>query len=216
VRNRNANISSGSPTRLKYLLTARPRYGVLVPQFIDNGVKFIRVNDLLDLRSRANDLIMIPRSLSAQYATTVVREGDILVSVVGTLGRVAIAPASVCGANVNRAIAVLRPLPEVDRSLLAAWIDGDEFEAQALLATGNDSAQRTLGMEDMANFRLTWPTDLSERRSLAADVSQDQKMVRAISARVAKQKDLLSERRQALITAAVTGQIDVSTASGNR
>ncbi|WP_181801286.1 restriction endonuclease subunit S [Streptomyces shenzhenensis] len=202
------------PTRLKFLLTARPRYGVLVPKFEDNGVKFIRVNDLLDLDGRAQGLITISSEVSAQYPTTVVRENDILVSVVGTLGRAAVAPASVQGANVNRAIAVLRPLPWVDRELLAAWINGDDFETQAMLATGNDSAQRTLGMEDMSNFALPWPREEAVQAKLAAEVHNSQAVMRELGRRLSVQTAVLEERRQALITAAVTGQFDVSTASG--
>ncbi|MEW2518958.1 restriction endonuclease subunit S [Actinacidiphila alni] len=214
VRDAFAGLSSGLPTRLKYLLKARPRYGVLVPQFVDDGVKFIRVNDLHDLTGRASGLTMIPMGLSKQYSTTILREGDVLVSVVGTLGRAAVVPTSLRGANVNRAIAVLRPRSDVGQELLTAWIGSEEFEAQALLATGNDSAQRTLGMEDMANFRLTWPADPSERDGLVSSISRAQAAIRAVSARVSKQQEVLAERRQALITAAVTGQIDVSTASG--
>ncbi len=203
-----------SPTRLKFLLAARPRYGVLVPKFEDNGVKFIRVNDLLDLPGRAEALITISPEVSAQYPTTVVRTGDVLVSVVGTLGRSAVAPHSVAGSNVNRAIAVLRPQPQVDRELLTAWINTADFQEQALLATGNDSAQRTLGMEDLANFHLHWPFSESDQRKLASMVQRSTEWSREISEALKRQSVVLKERRQALITAAVTGQFDVSTASG--
>jgi type I restriction enzyme S subunit len=204
--------ADAAPTRLKFLLRARPRYGVLVPKFVDGGVKFIRVNDLLDLEGRSQDLIAISEELSSQYPTTVVREGDVLVSVVGTLGRATVAPLSVQGANVNRAIAVLRPQPGVDHELLAAWIGGPEFETQALLATGTDSAQRTLGMEDLSNFFLRWPRDEANQRKLAADVGRAQGAMQMLSERLAQQAAALVERRQALITAAVTGQLDVTTA----
>ncbi len=205
--------SDALPTRLKFLLRARPRYGVLVPKFTDSGVKFIRVNDLLDLEGRASDLITISEELSSQYPTTVVREGDILVSVVGTLGRAVVAPASVRGANVNRAIAILRPLPGVNRKLMAAWIGGPEFETQALLATGTDSAQRTLGMEDLSNFTLRWPQAEAEQQRMASAVSQLQDSMQELSDHLSRQTAVLAERRQALITAAVTGQFDVTTAS---
>ncbi|MFG3659500.1 restriction endonuclease subunit S [Streptomyces sp. NPDC047706] len=202
-----------SPTRLKFLLAARPRYGVLVPKFEDNGVKFIRVNDLLDLPGRAESLITISPEVSTQYPTTVVRTGDVLVSVVGTLGRAAVAPGSVAGANVNRAIAVLRPQPRVDRELLTTWINTADFQEQALLATGNDSAQRTLGMEDMANFYLNWPSE-SDQRKLALMVQRSIEWSRELSDALKRQSAVMKERRQALITAAVTGQFDVTTASG--
>ncbi|MFJ8758356.1 restriction endonuclease subunit S [Streptomyces cyaneofuscatus] len=201
-------------TRLKFLLTSRPRYGVLVPRFVDAGIKFIRVNDLVDLEGRAQDLIRIAADVSAQNPTTVVREGDVLVSVVGTLGRAAVASASVRGANVNRAIAVLRPHPEVDRHLLTTWINAQEFTEQALLATSGDSAQRTLGMEDLSNFTLRWPSTTTAQARLAEEVKKAQLGMLDLRKALLTQLAVIKERRQALITAAVTGQFDVSTASG--
>nr|WP_143670980.1 restriction endonuclease subunit S [Streptomyces sp. b84] len=201
-------------TRLKFLLTSRPRYGVLVPEFVDDGIKFIRVNDLLDLEGRARDLVRISAAVSARNPTTVVREGDVLVSVVGTLGRAAIASASVQGANVNRAIAVLRPHSEVNRRLLTAWINAQEFAEQALLATGSDSAQRTLGMEDLSNFTLRWPSTATAQTRLAREVRKTQLGMLNLRKALLAQVAVIKERRQALITAAVTGQFDVSTASG--
>ncbi|WP_079055732.1 restriction endonuclease subunit S [Streptomyces caeruleatus] len=201
-------------TKLKFLLTSRPRYGVLVPKFEEGGVKFVRVNDLLDLPGRAQNLTTIAPEVSAQHPTTLVRAGDVLVSVVGTLGRAAVAPHSIAGANVNRAVAVLRPKANVNRQLLAAWINAADFQEQALLATGNDSAQRTLGMEDMANFSLQWPSDEASQTELAHMVLRSTEFTQRLECTLRRQITTLTERRQALITAAVTGQFDVSTASG--
>ncbi|WP_165984014.1 restriction endonuclease subunit S [Streptomyces sp. YIM 98790] len=201
-------------TRLKYLFSVRPRYGVLVPHFTDEGVPFIRVNDLLDLPGRIKDVPKIPVELSRQYSRTVVRRGDVLMSVVGTLGRVAIAPEEVAGANIARAVASLRVHEGVSSRLLTAWIKSSAFEEQAVRATASDTAQPTLGMEDLGNFRVRWPLGPREqdhmvREALAVE-SEMKEMVRLIE----EQRRLLTERRQALITAAVTGQMDVTTARG--
>ncbi|GAB2600742.1 hypothetical protein GCM10027168_37350 [Streptomyces capparidis] len=205
---------SGARTRLKYLFSVRPRYGVLVPVFTDEGVPFIRVNDLLDLEGRADGLRNIPSELSAQYARSVVRPGDLLMSVVGTLGRAAIAPASLAGANIARAVCSMRFRPDVEVQLVKAWLDSSSFHKQALVATSTDTAQPTLGMEDLGNFSLTWPSDLQERKHMVREIASIQSSTRALRKKLERQKSVLAERRQALITAAVTGQIDVSTASG--
>ncbi|MGA4961204.1 hypothetical protein [Streptomyces pseudogriseolus] len=204
-----------SATRLKHLLATRPRYGVLVPQFVEgDGVRFIRVNDLLDLSGRANSLRRIPHTLSSQYARTITRPGDVLLSVVGTMGRSAIVPPELEGANVARAVASLRPATDVSAELVAAWLTTPDFIRQAVIATSSDTAQPTLGMEDLANFRLSWPSSPSAQRDLLHEVRAIQRhgnrLVRAFQA----QSRLLAERRQALITAAVTGQFDATTASG--
>ena len=209
-----SGCSSGTAVRLKHLLAMRPRYGVLVPEFADEGVPFIRVNDLLDLSGRSSNLIRIPHSLSAAYSRTQTFPGDVLVSVVGTVGRAAIVPKTLSGANVARAVALLRPQKGVSASLLVAWLGTADFEHQALLATGTDTAQPTLGMEDLSNFAVRWPSDEHEQQRLAVAVDEVVRWTNDVRKAISRQLALLAERRQALITAAVTGQIDVTTAHG--
>jgi type I restriction enzyme S subunit len=205
---------SAKETRLKYLMRVKPRYGVLVPVFVDSGVRFIRVNDLLDLRGRAQSLAQIPIELSQQYSRTVTVPGDVLLSVVGTLGRAAVVPPELAGANVARAVASLRPLESIDPHLIAAWLRTSDFLRQALDVTGSDTAQPTLGMEDLSNFRLMWPSEPDDQTELALRVEGIQQTHAKLTEALEEQNALLAERRQALITAAVTGQFDVSTASG--
>ncbi|WP_437059081.1 restriction endonuclease subunit S [Streptomyces sp. enrichment culture] len=202
------------PTRLKYLLAVKPRYGVLVPRFSDSGVRFIRVNDLLDLAGRADSLAKIPDDLSSQYARTVTRPGDVLLSVVGTMGRSAVVPPQLAGANVARAVASLRTRQGVSPELLATWLTTPSFLRQASDVTGSDTAQPTLGMEDLSNFRLSWPVDEQGRDELLLITSTIRRHQRELTGLLEAQRRVLAERRQALITAAVTGQFDVSTASG--
>ncbi|MGW6937688.1 restriction endonuclease subunit S [Streptomyces xanthophaeus] len=206
--------SAHAPTRLKYLLAVKSRYGVLVPQFVDEGVRFIRVNDLLDLPGRAASLAKIPAELSAQYARTVTKPGDVLLSVVGTMGRSAVVPEELAGANVARAVASLRPRSGVPSWLIATWLTTPDFLRQANDVTGSDTAQPTLGMEDLGNFQLSWPTDKRGLDALAQAVGRIEQHRNAITQLLRRQTALLAERRQALITAAVTGQFDVSNASG--
>lgn len=200
---------SGKWSRVKHLLRSKPRYGVLVPEFVEDGIPFIRVNDLSNLTS-TDTLAMIPRQLSAQYSRTVTQPGDVLLAVVGaTIGKVAVVLADAVGANTARAIAVLRPKLQHSPSLLATWIGTREFMEQALLATGSDTAQPTLGMEDLANFSIRWPADDSEQKQMAEAAKEHRLETLAVHTALDRQIDLLTERRQALITAAVTGRITV-------
>lgn len=200
---------SGAWVRVKHLLRSRPRYGVLVPEFVDDGVPFIRVNNLSELISR-DSLVMIPHKLSAQYSRTVTMINDVLVTVVGaTIGKAAVVSEDLVGANTARAIAVLRLNPKHAPSLFATWIDTPEFKRQAQLATGADSAQPTLGMEDLANFSVRWPADYSEEKMMTQTAWEHQLETATVHAALNRQTTLLGERRQALITAAVTGGIAV-------
>jgi len=200
---------SGIWVRVKHLLRAKPRYGVLVPEFTDDGIPMIRVGDLSNLAD-PDTLLKIPNELSDRYARTVTMRNDVLVAVVGaTIGKVALVMDNVVGSNVNRAIAVLRPQVENSPSLFASWVGGREFKEQAHLATSADSAQPTLGMEDLANFSLRWPADNAEQRQMAMQVEEYRLEFDATHHTLERQISLLAERRQALITAAVTGAITV-------
>jgi type I restriction enzyme S subunit len=207
--------SNARRTRLKYLLRQRISYGVLVPRFVDvGGVRLIRVNDLANLPSRADGLSQIERIQSLEYGRTVVAAGDLLISVVGTVGRAALVLHSAAGANLARAVARLQPVHGVDSMLLWQWTQSADFKRQITLVTEGDTAQPTLNVGDLSNFSLALPTDrhalasLTTRAGLAIRVRDD------LIAACTKQASLLAERRQALITAAVTGQLDLTTARG--
>src|SRR6185437_10454133 len=121
-----ANSKSGIQLRVKHLLRAKLRYGVLVPEFVDEGVRFIRVNSITGLRN-LDALPKIPEAISKRYARTITRPGDILLSVVGSMGKAAIVTDTLVGANVARAVAVIRLDPRNSPLLFTAWINTAEF-----------------------------------------------------------------------------------------
>jgi len=75
--------------------------------------------------------------------------------------------------------------------------------------------------QSMANLKVEevkrWPVpaaDLSVQRTVVDELRNARDHLDSLVATISRQLTLLAERRQALITAAVTGQIDVSTARG--
>ncbi|GII22716.1 hypothetical protein Pme01_23130 [Planosporangium mesophilum] len=78
---------------------------------------------------------------------------------------------------------------------------------------GRGSTRAMINLEIVKSAVLPIPA-LSVQRSVARATYKGWEKMRAAIDACDRQLDLLAERRQALITAAVTGQIDVSTASG--
>lgn len=197
-------------TRLRDLLAAPPRYGVLVPRFTDaDGVPFIRVNDLMHLAQGASTLVMIERPQSVEYRRTVVEPGDVLVSVVGSVDKAAVVPAALRGANVARAVARLRPLAAMPSELLWAACRSRRYLDQARWATSADTAQPTLNMGDLARFRLVVPRELELRQQLARRISEGLRQIALVICEINRSEAALREYRDALITEAVTGKLDV-------
>lgn len=84
-------------------------YGVVKPgDECENGVLFIRGGDVVAGRIHANQLRTITQEVSAQYSRTLLRGGELLVSLVGNPGEVAIAPTSLAGANIARQVGLIR------------------------------------------------------------------------------------------------------------
>jgi type I restriction enzyme, S subunit len=63
------------------------------------------------------------------------------------------------------------------------------------------------------SFPIPLPA-MSEQKEIVRRIDSNLTTIQQAVAKVTRQVELLKERRQALITAAVTGQFDVSTASG--
>lgn len=194
------------------LLARPPCYGVLVPQFVADGVPFCRVNALHALQAGVVPDVSIAPTQSEEFHRTVLAPGDVLTAVVGTLGVSAIVPEGAAGANIARAVARLQPGSQVTSWFLRGYLATNDYLSAAVRATGSGTAQATLNMSDLARFAVGVPQGKESTTSLGKGAQ------RLLSDRAAAQDlldvsiRLLQERKQALITAAVTGQFDVSTA----
>lgn len=197
---------STEPTKVGRLLSSRPSYGVLVPRYVDEeaGVPFVRVGDLLHL-APDRPMQAIEPAQSDEYARTKIAGGEVLLGVVGKMGQAAVAPKWLAGANVARAVAVLRCKDPELAPLVCAWLGSSSFLHQAELATSGDSIQPTLGMKDLARFDINLPTGPGATTDLVGRLSK----IDALIAEAERFIELSKERRAALITAALTGQIDV-------
>ncbi|WP_433228563.1 restriction endonuclease subunit S [Actinomadura formosensis] len=78
---------------------------------------------------------------------------------------------------------------------------------------GNNSTITHLTREQLRPQRFPFP-DIETQHRIVDRLDQATEVDRRLSVLLQRQRDLLAERRRALITAAVTGQFDVSTASG--
>lgn len=139
------------------------------------------------------------------------RAGDLLVCEGGSWpGRAAIWDGSVPEIYYQKALHRLRP-----RGIhLVQWLYYCLLAAERMsvfAVQGNSSTMTHLTREQLRPQRFPFP-DIEVQRSVVAELDAaavaDEELKRALT----KQLTLLAERRQALITAAVTGQLDVTTA----
>lgn len=142
-------------------------YGVVQPGRHDpSGIPIVRVADLEGDEIRTDNPLRVAREVERKYSRTRLSGGEVLVSIVGTVGRVAIAPTSVKGWNVARAVAVLRAANPGD----TAWI---RYALLSPLAQDQmnmrktDTVQATLNLRDIKKIAIPWPSP-HQRRQIAS------------------------------------------------
>ncbi|MFC7723604.1 restriction endonuclease subunit S [Nocardioides sp. GCM10028917] len=115
-------------------------------------------------------------------------------------------------------------VPMATSQHFAAWVCGPLLDPEYLWVLFADAMQpffgsfqngstiRTIGMGDLKAFRIPLPP-LGEQRQIVKFLDQETPKIDAIMAQSERFIELSKERRAALITAAVTGQVDVRTAA---
>jgi type I restriction enzyme S subunit len=82
-------------------------YGVIkLGDEVSDGVPCLRTSNVRRLRIDTHGIKRISRGLSEEYGRTILEGGEIVVNVRGTLGGVAVIPATMKGWNVSREVAV--------------------------------------------------------------------------------------------------------------
>ena len=106
---------------------------------------------------------------------------------------------------VNNHAHILRP-KQYDS--LNFWVQRIEMEDISSIVTG--SAQPKLTIEVLKNLKISAPTKEDERRTISGYIEKVTKDTDLLKSKASRAIELIRERRSALITAAVTGQIDVN------
>lgn len=84
-------------------------YGILKPgDHYEGGIPVIKVKNIVGGIILEDDLLKTTPEIHAQYKRAEVKEGDILLTIRGTTGRVAIVPNSLNGANITQDTARIR------------------------------------------------------------------------------------------------------------
>lgn len=149
-------------------LVDRPiAYGVLKPETASDGVSMIRINNISASGSlNTHELMRIKHDQSQEYKRTIVREGDLVLSVVGTIGRLLEIPVSLNGANLSRAMCVIGITNPVQRAFVRHILRG-EIAQEWMQSLVIGAAQKVLNLGVLRTLAIPVPP-LPEQRRIAA------------------------------------------------
>jgi type I restriction enzyme S subunit len=180
-------------------------YGVLQPGGdLHDGVPLVRVMDVRDGVIAQTELKRISQEIADAYPRTRLRGGEVLLTVVGSVGRTAVVPPSLAGANTARAVSVL-PVGYASAAWVALALRYEPYRA-ALENSSHEVARKTLNLEDVRAFSLPVPPreeqdELVRRISLQLNVEQTLKTAKSDA------NLMLATLRQSILAAAFRGEL---------
>lgn len=104
-------------------------YGVVkLGDPVPNGIPTLRSSNVRSLRLEVDDVKRISPAVASQYQRTFLRGGELLFTVRGTLGGIAVAPDYCKGWNVSREVAVLAPVDSEMGPVVAIFVASSQIQ----------------------------------------------------------------------------------------
>jgi type I restriction enzyme, S subunit len=180
-------------------------YGIVqAGEEVEDGVPYIKTGDMMDFRPEL--LSKTSREIDFSYRRARVVPGDIVIAMRASIGLPVIVPTELPVANLTQGTARVAARFGVDNRWLFHILQSRAVQEQCQnRAVG--TTFKTLNIWDLR--RISIPTPHSERQTLlAAKVDESSSRMSRTVGLLNAQIGYLAERRQALITSAVTGGLD--------
>lgn len=200
-------------TPLKRLV---PRIGVGVvvdpsSYFTEDGVPFLRGSNITESGIALTGVRYMSKADSRALWRSRLNSGDVVVIRAGYPGRAAVVPDCLDGSNCASLIVIKRGIHLLPKYLEAYF--NSPLGAAYVNSVRYGAAQEQINVSHVVDFMVPVP-ELHEQQAIVRNLQLSEESILTLREKISRQELLLTERRQALITAAVTGQFDVSTASG--
>ncbi|MCH7687508.1 MAG: restriction endonuclease subunit S [Planctomycetes bacterium] len=148
----------------------------------------------------------IASTLSAQYSRTILKGGEVLVNVRGTLGGIAVATQKMAGWNVSREVAVVPvDATRVNPTFLSYFI-GSGASQDWLGGVKKGAAYVGINIEDLRKLPVSAPT-LDQQLEVVRHLEAIQKETQRLESIYQRKLAALDELKKSLLHQAFSGQL---------
>jgi type I restriction enzyme S subunit len=181
-------------------------YGVLQPgSDLDEGVPLVRVGDIKDGLVETENLKRIDPTISATYRRTILQGGELLMSLVGSIGRTAVAPQALAGSNTARAVGVVPLERLVNAHWVETWFRNPDKIAE-MTGKAHEVARKTLNLEDVRTALVALPP-AAEQLRITAEVQLRESVAREVEHLIEANGIRCDRLRQAILKWAFEGKL---------
>ncbi|MDA0911174.1 MAG: restriction endonuclease subunit S [Proteobacteria bacterium] len=198
-------------SKLGYKSTIKARLGwkgLKAEEYVESGYIFLATPNIKNREIDFENVNYITEERYNESPEIMLKQGDVLVtkdgSTTGTTNIVRTLPAA---ATVNSSIAVIRPNAELESIYLYYYFTSKYIQEHINMMRGGMGVPH-LFQADLVTFHVVLPS-YSEQTTIANYLDQQTAKIDQTITKAKQAIELLKEKRTALITAVVTGKVDV-------
>ena len=183
-------------------------YGIVqAGPHIDEGIPYIRTSDMAGDRLWLETCQRTSAEIDQSYARSKVEAGDLVIAIRATVGKTLEVPTELHGANLTQGTAKFSPGAKVNGQFVKASFDADYCQSQ-IMSSAKGATFLEITLDTLRRLKLAIPPP-KEQGEIVQYLAGATSGIGELLLAAEQTNGLLQERRSALISAAVTGQIDV-------
>jgi len=163
--------------KLKKLVKRKICYGIVQPGFGNHeGVPVIKAGNIVTGLNRLEDLELATEASARKYPRSTLNGGELVISLVGSVGKVAVVPNSFSGANLVRATGLI----DIEDNTLKYWVkyyiespEGQDYIRSNL----NTTVQPTLNIKSLEEMDIPIIEEGTMKRTVSILKSIEDRLV---------------------------------------
>lgn len=198
--------------RIKYLAQLKGRIGwqgLTSDEYTDIGPYLITGVDFFNGGINWENCVHITEKRWAEAPEIHIKNGDLLITKDGTVGKVAIVDNLPEKASLNSGVLLIKTSDEYNKKFLYWVLLSEEFWTWFRFKNAGNSTIVHLYQNDFAEFSYTFP-NITEQQAIADFLDKECAQIDSIAADLEKQIELLQEYKKSLITETVIKGLDKS------
>jgi type I restriction enzyme S subunit len=182
-------------------------YGVIkLGDEVIDGVPCLRTSNVRWLCIDTEGIKRIAPALSSEYSRTILKGGEVLVNVRGTLGGVAVSKSDMAGWNVSREVAVVPVNPAMVNPTFLSYFIGSGTSQHWLGGVKKGAAYIGINIEDLRILPVSFPK-MESQLEIVEHLDLLQKATQRLALLYERKLAALEELKQSLLHQAFSGAL---------
>jgi type I restriction enzyme S subunit len=182
------------------------QYGILMPgPHVEGGVSYVKVMNIKGGRVQLERIRSTTPEIAHQYRRATILAGDILLTIRGTVGRLAIVPKELDGGNITQDTVRIVPLEGVEREFVF-WYLHCPVVQQYFVRNQKGVAVRGINVGDVRLLEVPVPAR-EEQREIVKKIDAAFSWINRLSSDTLSARKLIDHLDQAVLAKAFQGEL---------